>query len=226
MKARFAFFDLDGTLADTDRDIRRAWKAAMADLGLECPRFDELFIAGPPIEEMARTLFPGRCTQGLVDDLRRAYASHYDNDDFPETREYPGVLDDVKRIKAGGVTVAIVTNKRHAGAIAMSRHFGWDRVFDGVFSGDMFISPDARARFAAAGVEVPAAKLRKPELLALVMRFFGASPSESVLVGDTKNDFEAASANGVFSVGVGWGYGTEAELSMAGAVCRSLPFPL
>ena len=31
------FFDLDGTLADTDRDIREAWKATLADLGLECP---------------------------------------------------------------------------------------------------------------------------------------------------------------------------------------------
>ena len=31
---RFWFFDLDGTLADTDGDIRLAWKAALADLGL------------------------------------------------------------------------------------------------------------------------------------------------------------------------------------------------
>lgn len=43
------FFDLDGTLADTDGDIRLAWKAAMADMKLECPRFDELFVAGPTI---------------------------------------------------------------------------------------------------------------------------------------------------------------------------------
>ena len=37
---RFCFFDLDGTLADTDRDIREAWKAALRDLGLDCPDFD------------------------------------------------------------------------------------------------------------------------------------------------------------------------------------------
>ena len=52
------FFDLDGTLADTDRDIREAWKATLADLGLECPGFDAGFVAGPPIEDMAKTLFP------------------------------------------------------------------------------------------------------------------------------------------------------------------------
>ena len=39
------FFDLDGTLADTDRDIREAWKATLVDLGLECPGFDDGFVA-------------------------------------------------------------------------------------------------------------------------------------------------------------------------------------
>ena len=208
-KKRFVFFDLDGTLADTDPDIRRAWKSAMADLGLECPRFDELFVAGPPFDEMAHKLFPGRCTPDLVDGIRRAFAMHYDNDGFPETREYPGVMDEVRRLKAEGRTVAIVTNKRHAGATAMARHFGWDGVFDGVFAGDMAVP-----------------KVRKPELLARVMRHYGARPGECALVGDTGNDFEAAAENGVLSIGVGWGYGTEAELATAGVVCRNLPFPL
>jgi len=207
---RFVFFDLDGTLADTDPDIRGAWKAALADLGLECPDFDAKFVAGPPIDEMTRTLFPDVFTQELADGIRRRFAAHYDGDGFPLTKEYPGVLDEVRRLKAEGRTVAIVTNKRFAGATAMARHFGWDGVFDGVFAGDMF-APE---------------RLRKPELLRRVMASYGASPGECALVGDTANDFEAASGNGVFSVGVVWGYGTEAELARADVVCRALPFPL
>ena len=206
---RFVFFDLDGTLADTDPDIRRAWKAALADLGLECPSFDKKFVAGPPIDEMARTLFPDSFTPVLADSIRVRFAAHYDSDGFPETREYPGVIDEVRRLKAEGRIVAIVTNKRYAGATAMARHFGWDRVFDGVFAGDM--TPP---------------KVRKPELLARVMRDFGARPDECALVGDTSNDFEAARANGVFSVGVSWGYGRPEELAAADVVCRALPFPL
>ena len=46
-KFKYVFFDLDGTLADTDPDIRRAWKAALVDLKLECPDFDAKFVAGP-----------------------------------------------------------------------------------------------------------------------------------------------------------------------------------
>ena len=57
---RFCFFDLDGTLADTDPDIRVSWKAAMKDLGLSYPDFDRDFIAGPTLEsqlEMSFCLF-------------------------------------------------------------------------------------------------------------------------------------------------------------------------
>ena len=197
---KFWFFDLDGTLADTDRDIREAWKAALRDLGLDCPRFDEVFVAGPPIDEMTRRLFPDRFTPALADDVRRLFASHYDSDGFPNTYEYPGVLDEVRAVAAAGATAAIVTNKRHAGATAMARRFGWNGVFaGGVWSGDMF----------------PGRKLAKTELLAVVMQRLGAAPSESVMVGDTASDFEAAAANGVFSVGVEWGYGRPDELAEA-----------
>ena len=197
---KFWFFDLDGTLADTDRDIREAWKAALSDLGLDCPRFDEVFVAGPPIDEMTRRLFPDRFTPALADDVRRLFASHYDGDGFPNTYEYPGVLDEVRAVAAAGATAAIVTNKRHAGATAMARRFGWNGVFaGGVWSGDMF----------------PGRKLAKTELLAVVMQRLGAAPGESVMVGDTASDFEAAAANGVFSVGVEWGYGRPDELAAA-----------
>ena len=197
---KFWFFDLDGTLADTDRDIREAWKAALSDLGLDCPRFDEVFVAGPPIDEMTRRLFPDRFTPALADDVRRLFALHYDNDGFPNTFEYPGVLAEVRAVAAAGATAAIVTNKRHAGATAMARRFGWNGVFaGGVWSGDMF----------------PGRKLAKTELLAEVMRRLGAAPGESVMVGDTASDFEAARANGVFSVGVEWGYGRPDELAEA-----------
>ena len=197
---KFWFFDLDGTLADTDRDIREAWKAALRDLGLDCPRFDEVFVAGPPIDEMTRRLFPDRFTPKLADDVRRLFARHYDNDGFPNTFEYPGVVAEVRALSDAGATAAIVTNKRHAGATAMARRFGWNGVFaGGVWSGDMF----------------PGRKLAKTELLAVVMQRLGAAPGESVMVGDTASDFEAARANGVFSVGVEWGYGRPDELAEA-----------
>ncbi len=208
-KFKYVFFDLDGTLADTDPDIRRAWKAALVDLKLECPDFDAKFVAGPPIDEMVKLLFPTQFTQELADAVREGFARHYDGDGFPQTFEYPGVMDEVRRLKAEGCVVAIVTNKRYVGATAMARHFGWDQVFDGIYAGDM-TTP----------------KVRKPELLRRVLAYYGAAPADCILVGDTANDFEAAAANGVRSLAVAWGYGKPAELAQADAICRALPLPI
>ena len=196
---RFWFFDLDGTLADTDYDIRLAW----------CPDFDEKFVAGPPIEEMVKALFPDRYSAALAQDLRTRFGAHYDNDGFPNTREYPGVLDRARQIRTAGGRIFIVTNKRLAGATAMARKFGWMNVFEGLYTGDMHKDDPSIG------------KLRKPELLARVMREVGAPPGESVMVGDTGNDFEAAEKNGIASVGVVWGYGTAAELARATRLARA-----
>ena len=203
------FFDLDGTLADTDPDIRASWKAAMADLGLVCPTFDRDFIAGPTLEEMAAKLFPDRYTPELGQRLRDRFGFHYDHDGFPNAPEYPGVLDAVRRLKAAGHRVFIATNKRYAGASAMAKHFGWDRVFEKIYTGDMHKDDPAIG------------KMRKPELLKFILAELGAKPEDCVMVGDTINDFEAAQMNGIPSVAVTWGYGTDAERRQAGRIVSS-----
>ena len=192
-------FDLDGTLADTDRDIREAWKATLADLGLECPHFDREFVAGPPIDEMTRILFPALCTAELTAAIRRGFGEHYDHDGFPHTVEYPGVMAAVRRLKAAGVGVYVATNKRYAGALGIARKFGWERVFDGIYAGDMY----------------PGERLKKAELLRRLMAERGIAAAEATMIGDTAGDFRAARENGIASVAVTWGYGTAAELELA-----------
>lgn len=206
----FLFFDLDGTLADTDRDIREAWKAAIADAGMRCADFDEKFVAGPPFDEMAKMLFPNEYTPELGERFKRSFAHHYDGDGFPNTFEYPGIAEELKALKRMGKRMYIVTNKRYIGAMAMARHFGWDKIFDGLYAGDMY----------------PEGKLRKPALLRRVIGELKAEPSESVLIGDTLLDFEAARENGIESIGVTWGYGKREELDHADKLCSHLPFPL
>lgn len=200
---RYWFFDLDGTLADTDRDIREAWRATLADLGIVCPNFDRDFVAGPPIETMAEILFPGLYTPELGVKLRKGFGAHYDHDGFPNTFEYPGVIDAVRRLKAQGCQVFIATNKRFAGATLMAEKFGWNRLFDFIYAGDMYQDDPS------------VGKLKKPALLAKILADRGISAADSVMVGDTASDFEAASANGMESVGVTWGYGTREELATA-----------
>lgn len=202
---RYYFFDLDGTLADTDRDIRESWKAALVDLGLECPDFDEKFVSGPPIDEMAKALFPERYCAELADGIRVRFASHYDTDGLPNTTEYAEAVSAAKALKARGDYVAIVTNKRYLGATAVVRKFGWEGLFDALHTGDMDV---------ALGKE-GGRKLRKTELLKRVIAELGAPLESCVMIGDTKSDFEAAEYCGVRSIAVTWGYGKPEELALA-----------
>lgn len=216
------FFDLDGTLADTDTDIREAWKATLSDLGLNHPRFDEIFVAGPPIGEMTKTLFPEIYTDELAENIRTGFRRHYDNDGFANTREYPGIIDEVRRLKSAGDLVAIVTNKRYAGTMAIAEHFKWLSLFDGIYAGDMLLSissEKAEAICKRNGIDRPKL-LRKPGLLKMALSETGADPMYSTMIGDTVNDFEAARKNSIRAIAVPWGYGKAEELSAAAFIAE------
>lgn len=206
--AKYLFFDLDGTLADTDGDIRLAWREAMAAMGLECPGFEEKFVAGPPIEAMAKTLFPDSYTDEMGAELRRRFGEAYDACGFPSTAEYPGVLDAVRRLKETGRRVFIATNKRFAGAEAVAAKFGWGAVFEKLYAGDMKKDDPA------------VGKMDKTRLLAYAMAEIGAAPEECAMIGDTANDFDAARANGMKCVAVSWGYGKPGEAEKADATAN------
>ena len=200
---RHWFFDFDGTLARTGEDIILAWKKTIADMGLSCPHFDEVFRIGPTLEKMAYELFDG-ATPELVAELAERFRTVYDESGFPNTVPYPGVPERLSALKESGAKIYIVTNKRHSATQRIVKALGWETLFDGVWSFDSF----------------PGVKYRKPELLARLLGELGVDPSDAVMVGDTKGDIDAGKANGVHTVGVTWGYGAREELSEADELCE------
>lgn len=207
----YYFFDLDGTLADTDKDIRESWKAALVDLKIDCPHFDREFVSGPPIDEMAKALFPEKYTPELADAIRVGFARHYDTDGLPNTTEYAEAVAAARELKAQGHYVAIVTNKRYVGATAVVEKFGWQSIFDGLYTGDMDVALGKSG----------AKKMRKTELLKRLIGELNAPLENCVMIGDTKSDFEAAAYCGIRSIAVTWGYGTPAELAQATRIVQS-----
>ena len=57
----------------------------------------------------------------------------------------------------------------------------------------------------------------KADLLAEILRVEGYDPAATTMVGDRLHDIHAAQANQLRSIGVLWGYGSQAELQAAGA---------
>ena len=192
------FFDLDGTLARTGEDIIAAWKRSLADLGRVCPRFDEVFTIGPTLEKVVYELFDDASPE-LVAQLVGRFRPNYDESGFPNTVPYPGVPECLAALKAAGAKLYIVTNKRHVPTQRIVRKFGWDTLFNGVWSYDSFL-----------GV-----KYKKPELLAHLLQTLKIDPVDAVMVGDTKGDVDSGKANGMHTIGVTWGYGSREELTEA-----------
>ena len=203
MRYHHWFFDLDGTLARTGEDIIAAWKGAIAALGRDLTRFDEVFKIGPTLEKMVYELYDD-ATPELVTALMEAFKPRYDESGFPNTEPYPGVPELLAAIRAAGGKSYIVTNKRHRATQLIARKFGWDRTLDGVWSYDTF-----------------EAKYKKPELLAKLVADLGVDPKDAVMVGDTKGDVDAGKANGMATIGVTYGYGTADEVSAADLVFSS-----
>ena len=200
---RHWFFDFDGTLARTGEDIVLAWKKTISDMGLSCPHFDEVFRIGPTLEKMAYELFDN-ATPELVAELTERFKPNYDESGFPNTVPYPGIPETLKALKDAGKRIYIVTNKRHAATRKIVKALGWDALFDGVWSFD----------------SIPDVKYKKPDLLARLLSELGVAPSDAVMVGDTKGDIDAGKANGVYTIGVTWGYGSRKELAEADELCE------
>lgn len=197
---RHWFFDLDGTLARTGEDIRIAWRGALTELGRDLSRFDEVFSIGPTLEKVVYELYDD-ATPELVQQLLDKFKPLYDESGFPNTVLYPGVEEMLKTLKANGSKLYIVTNKRHAPTQGIARKFGWNNLFDGIWSYD--------------SLEV---KYRKPDLLARLVKELAIDPEEAVMVGDTKGDVDSGKANGISTVAVTYGYGSREELAEADAI--------
>lgn len=195
------FFDLDGTLARTGEDIIVAWKETLRQLGRPLGNFDAVFRIGPPLEKVVYDLYDD-ATPELVAAMTANFKPLYDDGGFPNTEPYDGVTELLAELKGKGCRIYIVTNKRHAPTQGIAKKFGWDKVFDGIWSYDSLEE-----------------KYKKPELLGILMKQVGAVPNDTVMVGDTSGDIEAGKANGAATIGVSWGYGELSELKGADVIC-------
>jgi phosphoglycolate phosphatase len=101
---------------------------------------------------------------------------------------------------ADSSSLLVATAKPREYAERIVTHFGLDRHFAGVY-----------------GAELGGQFDHKADLLAHLLASEGMAVDAVVMVGDRASDVVAARVNGLRSVGVLWGYGSEAELTGAGA---------
>ena len=199
LQYKHIFFDLDGTLCDTEKDLRNGWLKVMSDLALDVPEFDKLFRIGPQAPDMARMLFPS-LDEAEVKKAVELFVATYDHSGHTLTRPYPWIEGFLHYLRENGVKCYILTNKRKYPTKYLVNKFGWNDLFDGVFTPDMHEGK----RYA------------KSELLGILLKELDIVPESALIIGDTTVDINAGKSNNISAAGVLWGYGFEEELTGSG----------
>lgn len=193
------FIDLDGTLIDPAPGIVAGCRWALNSLGKEAPPDDDLlWMIGPPIRASFAKLLGGTAD---VEAALRAYREYMAGGGLTEAEVYDGVPSALATLQAEhDGALFIWTSKSAPFALATVESFGLARYFRGVY-----------------GAELGGRFEDKGDLIEHIVRAEGLEASNACAIGDRRFDVVAALRHGIPTVGVTWGYGSEAELREAGA---------
>jgi len=193
-------FDLDGTLTDPFEGIAASVRHALKQLGVASPDDQALRgWIGPPLWDSF-----GRYLQSddpaLLKQAIGLYRERFADQGLFENRVYPGIPALLDDLRAAGFRLVLATSKPRVFAERILAHFALDRYFHAVH-----------------GSELDGTHAHKAELIRYILGTEQLRPDSTLMIGDRHHDIHGAHHNGVRAVGVGWGYGSVAELDEAGA---------
>jgi phosphoglycolate phosphatase len=189
-------FDLDGTLADTGRDLVDAVNFTRAHFNLPSwPDPAVLAHVGRGVEHLLRQAIP-EISRERFEEALRVFLQRYENHLLDATVLYPDVREALEYF--GGKRRAVVSNKMHRLTVAMLRGLGIEQCFDIVLGGDS-------APF----------KKPHPALLLQALARFQLPAERALMIGDGGIDIEAGKRAGVLTCGVTYGFGRKEDVISA-----------
>jgi len=191
-----AVFDLDGTLVDSAPDLHAALDRLMAVKRLPgFARAEVVAMIGDGVRVLLERAYAAR---GLALDEAglQHFMTDYEANAAVLTRAFDGIPELLGGLRDAGWQLAVCTNKPEGAARVLLSGLGLDGHFSALGGGDSF-------------------PMRKPDPghLRATLAAACAAPEDAVMIGDHRNDIEAARGAGVRAIFAGWGYGPH---SMAG----------
>lgn len=185
-------FDLDGTLLNTIEDLGEAVNHALSLHGYPLHSLEEYRgMVGHGVRNLVTQALPKelQADESLIDTCLAQFKDYYTAHIDVHTRPYPGMVEVVQQLHARGVKLAIASNKFQSGTETLIAEF-----FPGI-------------PFVAVLGNRPGYPLKPdPEIVGEVLRQASASPSQTVMVGDSLTDMKTASNGGIRGIAVSWGY--------------------
>lgn len=197
---KYIFFDLDGTLTQSDLGITKSIQYALERNNMVSPSLEELRIfVGPPLGEKFIEVFG--IDKETSNKLLESYRERYNTIGKFECNIYYGVKEMLSTLRDKGKVLCVATSKPEKSAKEVLEHFGILKYFDFV-GGDTFehtrASKSAVINYVAESMEID-------------------DRNGIIMVGDTHYDVLGACNSGVKCIGVLYGYGTKDGLLEAGA---------
>jgi pyrophosphatase PpaX len=179
-------FDLDGTIIDSIELIMESYRHTMRTHRGECPP-DEIFLAG--IGTPLRVQFRQFCKDeeelaAMIATYREWNLSNHDR----MVIAYPGAVDAIRTLKAGGARLGLVTSKNLGGVRKGLALVGLDDVFESLVTADRLekSKPD-------------------PEPVLTAVADLGAQLDTTLFVGDSPHDIASGRDAGVKTAACLWG---------------------
>lgn len=199
---KYLFFDLDGTLTDSEEGITKSLCYALKFFGIDNPDDKMLrkFI-GPSLSYS----FKNYC--GFDEEKARQatlkYRERFESIGLYENKLYNGIEDMLAKLKSIGKNIVLATSKPYPYAIKILDYFDITKYFTLI-----------------SGAEFEGSKLEKEDIIerAIVkLGFVGNRKDAIAMIGDRRYDIHGAKVTGVTSIGVKYGFSEENELEEEGA---------
>ena len=197
MDKQLLIFDFDGTLIDSVPDLGDATNAMLTTLGKETYPISTIrnWVGNGSKVLVERALvgkievLEGELTVEETDHAEQVFFDAYKNLSGSKTVAYPDVDSGLRKLKAAGFTLALVTNKPIRFVPKILQSFGWQDLFSEVLGGDSL-------------------PVKKPDPAPLlhVCEALNDTPTQAVMIGDSRNDILAGQNANMDTLGLSYGY--------------------
>ena len=177
-------FDFDGTLIDSQEAIKKSYYKAIIKVAPKHKNFVEQIQIGPSFEDIVSSL---PINNNLKCEFKKEYKKEYNKCILKDTYYYENATKILIALKED-FHLSIVTNKRSETTDILIKHFEWSNIFDYIYCSD-----SGRKN------------ISKKESLGQLIKNDNKYEN-SIYIGDTRNDYEAAIFNGLRFIRASYGY--------------------
>lgn len=198
MRPEYIFMDLDGRFQIRKRESQRRWHMHFRIMESRLKfRYLEKFI-GPPLLDSFQDFY------GFSEEQSREavgkYREYFSRQGLFENVLYDGMKELLAEVTSQGKKIVIATSKPEVYTVQILKYFEIEQYF-----------------YFVAGSTLDGSRSKKGDVIRYALDSLKITADQAVMVGDRKHDVIGAKENGMYVIGVLYGYGDRMELETAGA---------